>query len=117
MQGGWNLPKGDAFQMTFEAVFENARVVYDIATDPTLLVLHQGGDVEHPPLPVPDVEIAAEGGNLSGVTPHYSELCYFIDCVVNQRKPETVTPQQAAESVWLVEQELLSAKENRLVEL
>ena len=43
------------------------------------------------------------GINLSGADGYGDEIRYFIDCIINNKKPERVTPESSQNSVKLVE--------------
>ncbi|MBQ8588442.1 MAG: hypothetical protein IJ454_03515, partial [Clostridia bacterium] len=45
----------------------------------------------------------ASGINLPDVGGHEAEIHYFVDCVANGVKPEIITPQEAQDTIKLVE--------------
>jgi len=82
------------FKAEFTAVFENGYVEY--AND---VLIKNGEKVEFE-----KGEVSEDTGiNLSGADGYSDEIRYFIDCIINGKKPEIVTPKSSQNSVKLVE--------------
>jgi predicted dehydrogenase len=117
-EGGWDLPAQWGFQMSFQAIFENAVVDFDSLASPSLhLTL---GDGKREPLPVekPVVPSASgAGGNISDLGGYYNELAYFIGQLRQDKKPEIATGRQALESLRTVLAEIESALQGKPVML
>ncbi|MBQ7394196.1 MAG: Gfo/Idh/MocA family oxidoreductase [Lentisphaeria bacterium] len=114
-EGSADMPKGFPFTAAYRAVFENACVEFNSRNAETLKVYHDG-IVETPELPKA-VEESGSGLNISSALPYFAEQCYFFDCILKGRKPETVTPEAAAETVKTVRAEMVSEKTGETVKL
>jgi hypothetical protein len=55
--------------------------------------------------------------NISTALPYFAEQCYFFDCIRSGKKPETVTPESAAETVKTVRAEMVSERSGNTVNL
>lgn len=100
LEGGWNLPQGAPFRMEFRAVFAQGTMIY---RDGELWTYTEGSKAK---FEAPQMEASGAGGNLSSLGGYYNELAYFVDCVANDREPQTVTPQSSRESLRYVLQEV-----------
>ena len=109
-EGGWNLPPGYPFCMSYRAVFERGTLEFSTAHSPTLALYPAAGGVEHPEVPKVEVQGGASGGNISDLGGYFLEIQYFVDCVERGRTPEVVTPEDACATVALVEKEARSAE-------
>jgi predicted dehydrogenase len=116
-EGGWNYPAKWGFQMSFEAVFENAAVEFDSRKNPTLTIVEKSRERRALAFKAPRVKGSASGGNVSALGGYYNELRYFIDCLEAGRDPEIATPTQGVESVRTVRAEIKSATLGRTVRL
>lgn len=87
IEGAWDLHPGFGFNMGFTAVFDNATVVWDIATGKPLTVFGNDGEPVQPTMP-------AEDGYLG-------EIRYFIDCIEKGVDPAVSTPRQSRDAVAL----------------
>ena len=114
-EGSADMPKGFPFTAAYRAVFEQACVEFNSRDAETLKVYHDG-IAETPELPKP-LEEAGSGLNISSALPYFAEQCYFFDCIRSGRKPETVTPESAAETVKTVRAEMQSEKTGQTVKL
>lgn len=101
-EGGWCMADGFPFQMRYQVNFERATAVFDASSTPPLL-LSQGGKTE-------PVAIGEANG-------YQEEIEYFLKCVAEKRRPETVTLRDAAEAVRAVEAEVASVKTGQDVTL
>lgn len=96
LEGGWNLPKGTPFRMTFRAVFENGAVFWENGP----LTIYENG--KEPVSPTFEKMEGEGGGNISDLGGYYHELAYFIDKVSKKLPVEIVTPGSSRESLKLV---------------
>jgi predicted dehydrogenase len=88
--------------MTFVARFEQATLEFADLVGPFKVYPVEG----EPFTP----EISAEQG-------YYLEIAYFLDCVARGEQPTVVTPQQARESVRIVQAEAESLRTGKPVVL
>jgi len=109
-EGGWNMPPGFPFCMSYRAVFEKGTLDFSTSKSPSLALYPAAGGVEHPALPKPQVNAASAGGNISDLGGYYNEIRYFVDCILKGVEPQVVTPEDAAASVALIEREIKSAQ-------
>ena len=88
------------FKAEFTAIFENGAV--ELANG----VLTKNGET----IDLEKGETSDDTGiNLSGADGYADEIAYFIDCIINNKKPEKVTPESSQNSVKLVEKILENA--------
>jgi len=111
-EGGWNLPPGYPFQMSFRAVFEKGTLSYSSLNEP---LTFYGANGKNRPVKVPRPRAKAKnaGGNISDLGGYYNEIKYFADCLSRGRKPETATVEDGRDAVALVLKELRIAERNR----
>ncbi|TWU43001.1 putative oxidoreductase YcjS [Novipirellula aureliae] len=102
-EGGWAMSDGFPFSMSYNLNFENATVDFDINREQSLRICEVGKPIEYP-------EVDAKMG-------YDLQLAYFIDCIEKQRKPETVTLENAADTIRIVEAEAESIKTGSAVSL
>ena len=95
-EGGWALPGGFGFEMSFILVCEKATVVYNCTKTPAFAVHLKNGKTVTP-------EVASGDG-------YSRELDYFLDCVQANRAPKTVTGDEALRSLALALAEVKSVK-------
>ncbi len=98
-EGAWEYSGGYPFSMTFAIHME--KVSLALAADGVLTMYPVGGLPQ--PLPV------------DGETGYVHELRHFVDCLKEGRHSDIISPEDAAASVRLVEAEIKSAREGRLV--
>ena len=96
------MADGYAFRMQYTANFEQATAEFDSSAEHAL-TLYQDGEGK-------PVELDQGMG-------YDHEIAYFLDCVKNNRKPETVTCIDAANAVRLVEAEVQSVRSGGRVTL
>ncbi len=101
-EGGWSLADGAGFSMRYSVNFENATAEFDLARDEPL-TLARGGEIAAVALPPGDGYVG--------------ELSYMLQCIEAGEAPTTVTAEQAAESVAMVEAEVQSVKTGKAVTL
>lgn len=102
-EGGWSMAVGYPFCMQYTVNFEKATAVFDITAENPLRLYESGKE----PLAI---ELPKGMG-------YAAEIAYFIQCVKTGKRPETVTLDQAAETVRVIEAEVASVKTGRSVAL
>lgn len=101
-EGSLNMAAGFPFSMAVTVVCEKGTIRFDSGATPSLVVYPEKGGEVVPALPEPKADLAAEsGGNISDLGGYYNEIKYFTECLLAQRKPQTVTPESAREAVRL----------------
>lgn len=103
-EGSWGMTQGYPFNMSYVVNFERATADYDISRGADALRLYVKG--------VPPTSIKPDG-----IDGYYGELKYFVDCIRQNRAPETVTARHAMESTEICEAEEESVRTGRLVSL
>ena len=101
-EGSWAMADGYAFRMQYTANFENATAEFDSSAEHALTIA-RGGESE--PVELED-----------GMGYDY-EIAYFLECVRKNQQPETVTMQDAANAVRLIEAEVQSVRSGTPVTL
>ncbi len=101
-EGGWAMAPGFAFVMRYTVNFQQATAVFDLAA-PTPLTLSRGGKSE-------TVAIDAGQG-------YEREIDYLLQCLASGQNPKTVTLDDAATSVRIVEAEVRSAMSGKRVRI
>ncbi|MDH3717958.1 MAG: Gfo/Idh/MocA family oxidoreductase [Planctomycetota bacterium] len=99
-EGSWAMADGFAFNMAYTVNFENATADYDLSRSEQPLTVSQDGNKE-----------AVDCGDSDGWT---EELRYMVDCLINGRRPETITPQDALASILIAEAEARSVASGTL---
>jgi len=89
----WCMQPPFEFRMQYQVNFERATAVFDLLS-PTQLVLYRNGQKETIPL---DPRMGYE-----------QEISYFLDCINKGERPKTVTLEDAANAVALIEAEAKS---------
>lgn len=102
-EGGWAMADGFGFSMAYTINFEHATLVYNSAVKPAMM-LYQNG--EKPKA----VELDPRMG-------YAVEIEYFLNCIANAQPPRTITIQQAADAVAIVEAERQSIAKGRAIEV
>ena len=100
-EGGWAFHGAYPSEMKYTVIFDKATVEYSSRSTPAVKVYSSGGKVETPPIP----EVSA----------YAAEINYFLDCIVKNQKPKTLTPKDARNAVLLVKAEEKSARDHRNV--
>jgi predicted dehydrogenase len=101
IEGCWDLHPGFGFNMGFTAVFDDASIVWDIASGKPLTILQADQDPQTPGLPDHDG--------------YFGEISYFIECIEKNEPPTISTPQQSRQAVALAMAEKQSAETGQLV--
>jgi hypothetical protein len=91
--------------MEFRAVFEKGAMIYRDGE------LWTYGDGTATKFEAPQMEASGAGGNLSSLGGYYNEIAYFVDCVANDRMPQTVTPESSRMSLKYVLEEVRQIEE------
>ncbi len=97
-EGGWAMAPGFGFHMQYTVNFEHATAVYDLNTPEPLRLVRQGKSRP--------VKLRPGMG-------YAYEIAYFLQCIRQGRRPQTVTPADAAFSIALVEAEARSIRSGR----
>ena len=99
-QGTFDLAGTYPFTMALLVNCEKGSFRYDLGSTPSLMVYPEKGKPFAPKLPKEKVGKSTEKlGNVSSLGGYYIEIKYFLDCIKAGKKPETVTPGQASDSV------------------
>ena len=105
VEGGWNLPKGTPFKMSFRAIFEKGVVIMDGGP---MTVIEQGKAPEIPKFAKMNVQ---GGGNISDLGGYYVELDYFVNRVLDNQPFEVSTPESSRDSLRVALEEIAQAKD------
>jgi len=100
-EGSLAMPDGYPFTMQLLVVCEKGSVIFDLTSQPTLVVRPEGAPEEYPAVPAPAASSSNAGGNVSVLGGYYNEVVYFLECLRENRQPETITPEEAARAVRL----------------
>ena len=100
-EGGWVYHPTFGFEMSYRAIFEKATVVYSFLNKPPLVIHTSNGKKIEP-------KIMPGNG-------HQREINYFLTCIGKNKKIETVTPEDARNSIKVVLAEIESAKKGKPV--
>lgn len=117
-QGGWNYPVKHAFSMGWEAIFENAVLVFESTKQPSLR-LTAGGKAPKE-IALKQAKVTSTGtvvGNISDLGGYLNELIYFVDCLENRKAPKISTGSQALDSVAVIAAEVESLETGKTVAL
>lgn len=90
--GGWMMPEGFAFTMSFNAIFERGALIYDSSSIPTLIEITDGRKSL--------VNDLLPGDGYS------REIDYFLECVDRGVEPELCMPESNLDSLEVVMDEL-----------
>ena len=102
-EGGWSFTPPYPFRMRYTVNFERGVTAdYDIARPDPLLVFENG---------------KATPIKLEAIDGWLGEIRYFLDCVAKNQRPATVTAEDAALAVRVVEAEVRSVSGNRVESL
>ena len=102
-EGGWCMSDGFGFQMRYIVNFERASAEYSFDGQDHIRLCEPGKQPRQ-------VELETGMG-------YQHEIAYFLDCLSKNRQPDTITLEQAAESVRIVEAEKRSIAEGAAVKL
>ena len=116
-EGCLAMPDGFPFTNQLLVVCENGSVLFDLAASPSVIVRPAGAPEEYPKVPQPEAGSAEAGGNVSSLGGYYNEIVYFLDCIKNNKHPETITPEEAAFAVRMSLAATESAETGKVVEV
>lgn len=100
-EGSLAMPDGFPFTSQLLVVCEKGSILSDLTGSPSLVVRPAGAPEEYPEIPEPVASPASAGGNVSSLGGYYNEIVYFLDCLRENKHPETITPEEAAYAVRL----------------
>lgn len=103
-EGGWAMTDGFDFTMEFTINFENASAKFDLSGGSQPLTLIENGKE-----PV-KIELRQGMG-------YEYEIGYFLECIAAGKAPKTVTIEDAAKAVYIVEAERKSIHSGQIVTL
>ena len=110
-EGIWDVSPSLAFRAGFRACFEEATVVFDGASNPSLTVYKKDGTVETPEFsPEYVMDDNTAGINVSNLGPYYTEIKYFVKCVMEGKPVEVAPLTEGVKSVELALKEWEAAK-------
>ncbi len=110
-EGLWDVSPALPFRAGFRACFEEAVVVYDGANSPSLTVYKKDGTVERPKLTREfEADDDTAGINISNLGPYYTEIKYFLQCVMDGKSIEVSPLAEGVKSVELALKEWEAAK-------
>jgi predicted dehydrogenase len=110
-EGGWDYPEHYGFCMAFEAVFENASVVFNSASGaPLTLTLNDQESAEMTVEQPGPKESTTSEGNISSLGGYFNELEYFTNCLKANKAPKIATVAQATDSIRVLLAELESSQ-------
>lgn len=101
-EGGWRMAEGFGFSMRYTVNFQHATADYDLTRDRPLLLYH-GGKAE--PMTCADTD------------GYFEEINYFMACIRDGIKPQTVTARDAAAAIGIIEAEVESTQRAAPVKL
>lgn len=111
-EGLWDVSASLSFEASFRACFEEATVVYNGNKTPALAVYKKDGSVFHPDIqPEYAVNDDSAGINISNLGPYYTEIKYFIQCLLEGKSPKRAPLCEGVKSVLCSIEELNAAKE------
>lgn len=102
-EGGWMMKPGFGFEMSFNAVLENATIVFDINRDPAFKVCPAEGEAFTPEYDTTDAYAA--------------QIDYFIKNINGVAQDEIVTVESSRRAVAMIEAELQSIQTGAAVAL
>ena len=108
-EGGW-YNASNPFRASYRAVFERAVLEYNGAT---LMVYPAGKEPEQVEIK-PAIRASSEI-NLDIAGPYYNEIRYFVDCILKNTAPQTVTPESTCGSFEMVLKEIKSWKSGQTI--
>jgi predicted dehydrogenase len=106
-EGGWNLPAGSPFKMSFRAIFEKGAVIFDAGP----LTIYEDGKAPRVP-ELPKMAAKGAGGNLSDLGGYYYELEYFYEKLQCGEAQERLTPESSRATLATTLEEIRQIKEN-----
>ena len=111
-EGLWDVSPALKFRAGFRACFEEATVVYDGEKSPSLTVYKKDGTVETPKLTAEfERQDDTAGINISNLGPYYTEIKYFLQCVMDGKPIEAAPLAEGVKPVELALREWEAAKD------
>lgn len=111
VEGVWDVSPALKFEASFRACFDEATVIFNGTKEPSLMVYKKDGTVEVPELyPEYAVEDDSAGINISNLGPYYTEIKYFIQCLMDGKPIEVAPVSEGVKSVELALREWEAAK-------
>lgn len=108
----WDNPTGFPFEAGYRACFEHATVECGNKTEEKVVEYLEGGKKNVPELkPEYQETNNAAGINISEIGPYYSEMKYFLDCILGDKEIEVLPLKEGVASVRLCLEELRQAME------
>ncbi len=106
-EGTWDISTKMPFEAYYRASFENATIVFSSLYEPHVKVFHKDGAVTIPDLkPEYDAKDDSAGINITSLGAYYTEIKYFVECLVNQKPIEAAPLSEGVKSVLLTLDEL-----------
>ena len=102
-EGTWAMHAPYEFRMQFTVNFDRATAVFDLLNSATPLVLYHEGKKQ-------PIDLEKSMG-------YDKEIDYFLDCITRGERPKTVTLEDAANAIKLVEAEAKSVATNKPVRI
>jgi predicted dehydrogenase len=100
-EGCLAMPSGFPFTNELLVVCEKGSVTFNLAGSPSVVVRPANRPEEYPEISQPVVRSAEGGGNVSSLGGYYNEIVHFLECILENRRPEVITPEEAAFAVHL----------------
>jgi len=95
------MPEGFPFTSRMLIVCEKGSILFDATGSPSLVIRPSGGADEFPTIPEPQVGSVEAGGNVSSLGGYLNEIIYFLDCILEDKQPAMITPEDAGFAVRL----------------
>lgn len=112
VEGVWDVSPALPFEASFRACFEKGTVVFKGSQKPSVMVYLADGTSFAPELKEEyEKEDHSAGINISNLGPYYTEIKYFIDCLMHDKEPVIAPLEEGVKSVALARHELSLAKE------
>ncbi len=102
-EGGWSMAEGFGFNMQYCVNFEQATAVFDLSQKNPLRVLRRASGEEI-------IELSSGMG-------YEHEIRYFLECIRKNTSPQTITLEQASESLRICEAERQSVLTGNMITL
>jgi predicted dehydrogenase len=110
-EGGWNYPAKWGFQMSFQALYENAVLDFDSSNGKGLTICEGEDEPKSMVVAKPDSGESTSGeGNVSDLGGYYNELLYFTHCLKSGNPPTIATLEDAHASLKLTLKQIHAGK-------
>ncbi len=104
-EGLWDLSPSRPFEAYFKASFEKGMLIFDSNATSSLVFNRTEGDVVPIILPHEYAHTGTTDINIANIGPYYSEIKYFVECLLENKPIEQATLEDGIEAVRLVFQE------------